>query len=86
LGALADFNILVVISRSRLTAYFEAVAKPPLSIRTTASISFEQAAKPLKNKIADSKQRNRNSTAKHAVLLLRCGQRVSLLPVTFSLL
>jgi hypothetical protein len=58
------------------TSYFETVAKPLLSIKTTGSISAERVAKPLKNKVAE-KSRNRNSTAKRA-LLLRCGVNLRL--------
>jgi hypothetical protein len=53
------------------TPYFQLVAKPLLSIKTTGSISFECVAKPLKNKVA-TQERNRLDTDKRT-LLLRAG-------------
>jgi hypothetical protein len=45
-------------------------------MKTTGSMSFERAAKPLKNKVSD-KSRNRNSKEKRTVLL-RCGLNLRL--------
>jgi hypothetical protein len=58
------------------TPYFQLVAKPLLSIKTTGSISVERVAKPLKNKVA-TKERNRLDTDKRAVLL-RAGLNLRL--------
>jgi hypothetical protein len=58
------------------TPYFQLVAKPLLSIKTTGSISVERVAKPLKNKVA-TQERNRLSTDKRT-LLLRAGLNLRL--------
>ena len=59
------------------TPYFQLVAKPLLSIKTTGSISVEGATKPLKNKVA-TKERNRLLTDKRTALLLRAGLNLRL--------
>ena len=64
------------------TAFYERLAKPPLSINSTGSICVERAAKPLKNKVA-TKERNRLGADKRN-MLLRVGINMRLKTATLD--
>jgi hypothetical protein len=64
------------------TRFFELVAKPLLSIKTTGSNSIERVAKPLKRRVA-TKERNRLSNDK-ATMLLRAEMNLRLKKESFD--
>jgi hypothetical protein len=63
-------------ARSHLERCVDVPRDVRIRVKTTGYISVERVAKPLKNKVTE-KGRNRNSTAKRA-LLLRCGVNLRL--------